>query len=155
MLVLGILSDTHGLLRPEVAAALSAVDLILHAGDVGSEEVLSRLQAIAPVIAVRGNVDTQPWARALPITADVEVQGMNFFLVHNIAVLRQHPAPAGTNVVIYGHSHKLSQTEAESICYLNPGSAGPRRFSLPVSLVLAHWEDHRWRFSFRDLTGQS
>ena len=134
---IGLISDTHGLLRPEALDALQGVERILHAGDVGRPEVLEQLRAVAPVTAVRGNVDHGSWAEALPMTAEIELAGCWFHLLHRIEDLDLDPAAAGFHVVLYGHSHKPHHEEREGVHYLNPGSAGPRRFRLPVTLALS------------------
>lgn len=131
---LGVISDTHGLLRPEALDALRGSDRILHAGDVGAPTILETLAQIAPVTAVRGNVDTQAWARALPATEVVQVGGVLIYLLHDIATLDLKPEAAGFHVVIYGHSHRPRIEEKNGVLYFNPGSAGPRRFKLPVSI---------------------
>jgi hypothetical protein len=132
--VFGIISDTHGLLRPEALRALRGSDRILHAGDVGAPEILEALAQIAPVTAIRGNVDTEPWARTLPATEVVNAGGVSIFMLHNLAQLDLKPAAAGFHVVIYGHTHHPKMEERNGVLYFNPGSAGPRRFNLPVSL---------------------
>lgn len=131
----GVISDTHGLLRPEAAAALRGVDFIVHAGDIGSPEVLSLLARIAPVTAVRGNNDRGLWADKLPNTAVLEVESSFLYVVHEIASLDLDPKAAGFQAVITGHSHKPSAEIRRGVLFLNPGSAGPRRFSLPVALA--------------------
>jgi len=133
--IIGVISDTHGLLRPEAVAALAEVDHILHAGDVGDASILDRLRAIAPVTAIRGNVDTAGPCSQLPATEAVEVAGKTFYLVHAIEDLDIEPHAAGIAAVIYGHSHRPSIEERNGVLYLNPGSAGPRRFDLPVALA--------------------
>ena len=133
--VIGIISDTHGIMRPSALRALQGCDLILHAGDIGSPDVLDSLRAVAPVIAVRGNTDTGAWARILPQTEIVVTGGMLFCLVHDLSGLDIDPRAAGLRAVISGHSHRPSSAEDGGILYLNPGSAGPRRFSLPVTLA--------------------
>ena len=133
---IGILSDTHGLLRPEALHALRGVDHILHAGDVGKIDILERLQAIAPVTAIRGNIDRTGPCAALPATEAIELDGCLVYLVHALADLDLHPKAAGIGAVIYGHSHKSSIEWKDGVLYLNPGSAGPRRFSLPLSVAL-------------------
>lgn len=133
---LGILSDTHGLLRPEVLPALRGTDMILHAGDVGDPQILAQLKSIGPVIAVRGNVDTQDWAAGLPSTAIVEADGLSIYLLHNLQHLDLKPEASGIHVVITGHTHQPEQHERAGVLYLNPGSAGPRRFHLPVTLAI-------------------
>ncbi|MEE8312676.1 MAG: metallophosphoesterase family protein [Myxococcota bacterium] len=132
---LGVISDTHGLVRPEAVRALAGCDLIVHAGDVGKPEVLTELRDIARVIAVRGNVDHGSWAEALPLTGVVEVAGQLLYVLHNLAELDLDPHAAGFRVVISGHSHKPEIAERDGVIYLNPGSAGPRRFDLPICLV--------------------
>lgn len=132
--VVGVLSDTHGLLRPEAIRAFEGVDLIIHAGDVGSEEVIRALEKIAPVKAVRGNVDKGEWARRLPTTETVEVGRALIYVVHDRTALDLDPR-VGFKAVISGHSHRPSATMREGVLYLNPGSAGPRRFKLPVSVA--------------------
>lgn len=130
----GIISDTHGILRSDAVSALQGCDVILHAGDVGSPAVLDGLRAIAPVHAVRGNVDTEAWSRMLPVTTIVEVELVRFQIVHRIADLRLEP---GVQCVVTGHSHVVRQATADDVLYLNPGSAGPRRFRLPITLMRA------------------
>ena len=131
----GVISDTHGLLRPEAVAALRGSDLIVHAGDVGRPDVLDGLRALAPTHAVRGNIDTAPWAARLPATAVVEVGQLRLWLLHDIADLDFDPAAADFAAVIFGHSHKPSSEMRDGVLHLNPGSAGPRRFKLPVTLA--------------------
>ena len=133
---LGIISDTHGLLRPEAARALNGVDLIVHAGDVGKLEVLTKLKAIAPVFAVRGNVDMGAWAMELPATAIVDAGTASLYVLHNLRELDLRPEAAGFNAVISGHTHQAEQWRRDGVLYLNPGSAGPRRFHLPATLAL-------------------
>ena len=133
---LGIISDTHGLLRPEAVNALQGVNLIVHAGDVGDPEILVKLKTIAPVFAVRGNVDTQPWAKELPESTIVEANGSSFYVLHNLQHLDLRPEAAGFRAVISGHTHEPKQYERNGVLYLNPGSAGPRRFHLPVTLAI-------------------
>ena len=131
---IGVISDTHGLLRPEAVAALAGVDLILHAGDVGSEQVLEALREIAPVTAVRGNNDKASWAAALKLWETVEFAGRSLYMIHDIADLDVSPAAAGFAAVITGHSHKPSVRTQEGVLFVNPGSAGPQRFKLPITL---------------------
>jgi len=133
-ITLGVISDTHGLLRPEAVETLRGSDGILHAGDIGALEILEALAEIAPVTTVRGNVDTEPWARALPETEIIEVGGVFIYIVHDLGELDLKPEAAGFGVVIYGHSHRPKLEERNGVLYFNPGSAGPRRFDLPVSL---------------------
>jgi len=132
---IGVISDTHGLLRPEAVEALQGSEVIIHAGDVGTPEVLEALGRIAPVIAVRGNVDTAPWARVLQATEVVEAAGRHLYVLHQLEHLDLDPVAAGFAAVIYGHSHNPSAEIRRGVLFLNPGSAGPRRFSLPITLV--------------------
>ena len=134
MTLIGLISDTHGLVRPKVAAALAGVCRILHAGDTGKPEVLDALSAIAPVTAVRGNVDHGPWTAALPADAVVYVNGHGIYVVHNLNDLEIDPEAAGITAVIYGHTHEPLIEDRGGVLYINPGSAGPRRFSLPISI---------------------
>jgi uncharacterized protein len=132
---IGIIADTHGLLRPEAVVALQGCDLILHAGDVGSPEVIEALQDLGPVVAVRGNVDRGTWADALPPTQVVEVDGTLLYILHDLQQLDLDPTAAGFQVVIFGHSHQPANATKQGVLYLNPGSAGPCRFRLPVTLA--------------------
>jgi putative phosphoesterase len=132
--VIGVISDTHGLLRPEALAALRGVDRIIHAGDIGAPEVLSALAALAPVTAVRGNNDRGPWAAAIPATEVVDAGGLSIYVIHDASEIDLDPHAAGFRVVVAGHSHRPAQTERDGVLWFNPGSAGPRRFSLPVAL---------------------
>ncbi len=135
-IVIGVISDTHGLLRPEAVAALEGVERIIHGGDVGGEEILEALAEIAPVSVVRGNTDYQPWATRLPVSELVEVGGRSIYVVHDIEDLNVDPVAAGVDVVIFGHSHRpVWERRGNGAWYLNPGSAGPRRFSLPVTVA--------------------
>ena len=133
---IGVISDTHGLLRPEALAALAGVEHILHAGDVGDIAILIALRRIAPVTAIRGNIDTSGPCAALPATDFVELGGKIFYLVHSVKDLDINPAVAGVAMVVSGHSHKPLLEERNGTLYLNPGSAGPRRFDLPVSVAM-------------------
>jgi putative phosphoesterase len=131
----GVISDTHGLLRPNALQALEGSDLIIHAGDVGNPEILDSLRSLAPLIAVRGNVDHGEWAHLLPQTQIAEVGEVLIYVLHDRHELDLDPAAAGFNAVISGHSHMPSIEQRNGVLYLNPGSAGPRRFSKPVSLA--------------------
>jgi putative phosphoesterase len=135
-LTVGVISDTHGLLRPEAVAALAGVDHILHAGDVGDPGILDELRAIAPLTAIRGNVDVSGICGALPATEAVELGGLLFYLVHSSQDLDIEPVAAGVVVVVSGHSHRAGTQLRQGVLYLNPGSAGPRRFDLPVTLAM-------------------
>jgi putative phosphoesterase len=132
---LGIISDTHGLLRPEAMKALAGVSLIIHAGDIDTPEVLDALRAIAPVVAVRGNNDKGSWAQALPETEVVEVGGVALYVLHDVKALDLDPVAAGFQAVVSGHSHRPGLVTRQDVLFLNPGSAGPRRFTLPVSVA--------------------
>jgi uncharacterized protein len=132
---IGVISDTHGLLRPEALEALAGVDHILHAGDVGDRGILDRLRAIAPLTAIRGNVDVSGVCGALPATEAVELGGHLFYLVHSLSDLDIDPVAAGVAAVVSGHSHRAKVQIRHGVLYLNPGSAGPRRFDLPVTLA--------------------
>lgn len=134
-LLVGVISDTHGLLRPQAVDALRGADLIIHAGDVGTGEILEPLGSLAPTFAVRGNIDKVGAAAHLPASQIVEVGALLFYVLHDIAELELDPPTAGFAAVIYGHSHKPSIVTRDGVLYLNPGSAGPRRFSLPVTLA--------------------
>lgn len=133
--MIGLISDTHGLMRPAALAALTGVDQIIHAGDAGTPEVLAALAAIAPVTAVRGNVDIGPWAQGLPATRVVEVEGALIYVLHDLGRLDLDPAAAGFAAVISGHSHRPIIERRRGVLYVNPGSAGPRRFRLPISMA--------------------
>ena len=140
---IGVISDTHGLLRPEALTALQGVELILHAGDVGKPEVLAALQTVAPVLAVRGNVDRGAWAEALPETQTTQVDEAWIYILHDRDRLDLDPAAGGFAAVISGHSHRASVTTKAGVLYLNPGAAGPRRFTLPVTLARVEIERAR------------
>jgi hypothetical protein len=133
MATIGVISDTHGLVRPEALAALSGCDAIVHAGDIGKPEVLQKLGGLAPLTAIRGNVDT--WARDLPDTAVLNLEGLRFYVLHDVKTLDLDPRAAGFAAVISGHSHAPKADIRDGVLYLNPGSAGPRRFKLPVSVA--------------------
>ena len=139
-MLVGLISDTHGLLRPEALEALRGSRLIVHAGDVGRPEILDLLNAVAPTFAVRGNIDTQPWAAPLPATEAVEVGPHLIWVLHDIAQLDLDPT-VGFAAVVYGHSHKPAIETRADVLYVNPGSAGPRRFRLPVTVGRLHVTD--------------
>ena len=132
---ISLISDTHGLLRPQALEALRGSELILHAGDVGKPEILTALRELAPVIAVRGNVDTSEWAKTLPETAVAEAGKILIYVLHDVHALDLNPAAAGFHVVVSGHSHQPGKFERDGVLYINPGSAGPRRFRLPVTVA--------------------
>ena len=147
----GFISDTHGLLRPEAVRALDGVDVIVHAGDIGQPDVLSNLKHIAPVFAVRGNVDTAAWAQELPVTTVVEVDGASFYVLHNLRELDLRPDGAKFDFVISGHTHEAEQFERQGVLFVNPGSAGPRRFHLPVTLALLDLTKKPWKAKIVEL----
>lgn len=132
--MIGVISDTHGLLRPEALTALQGSQHIIHAGDVGAIDILGKLRALAPITAIRGNVDKDAWARGLPETEAVEIGGIAIYVLHDLAKLDLKPEAAGFTVVISGHSHVPKQETRAGVLYFNPGSAGPRRFKLPVTV---------------------
>jgi hypothetical protein len=132
---IGVISDTHGLVRPEAMAALRGADLVIHAGDIGKPEVLEALTALAPVVAVRGNNDTGAWAAALPETAVVDSGSLRLYVLHDVKTLALDPAAAGFAAVICGHSHRPRLEQRQGVLFVNPGSAGPRRFKLPVAVA--------------------
>ena len=148
---LGLLSDTHGLLRPQVLEALRGCELILHAGDIGAAEVLDQLKGIAPVIAVRGNVDTQRWCYELPSTEIVELPAASIYVLHNLSELGLNPAASGFHIVLSGHTHKHEARWKDNVLYINPGSAGPRRFSLPITLATLDLSQKPWSPRFIEL----
>ncbi|MGA7566867.1 MAG: metallophosphoesterase family protein, partial [Terriglobales bacterium] len=133
-MIVGVISDTHGVLRPEAVEALRGAEMIVHAGDVGDQSILERLGKIAPVRAIRGNIDTSDWGRRLPATEVVEIGGVSIYMLHDLGQLDLRPEAAGFRVVIYGHSHQPKMEEKNGVLYFNPGSAGPRRFHLPVTV---------------------
>jgi putative phosphoesterase len=132
--IIGIISDTHGLLRPEALKSLEGSDHIIHAGDIGAPEIVPALERIAPVTAIRGNIDTQSWARRFPETEVVELEGLHLYVIHDVHALDLSPKAAGFAAVISGHSHQPKQEIKDGVLYFNPGSAGPRRFKLPISV---------------------
>ena len=133
-ITVGVISDTHGLLRPEAIAALQGSDYLIHAGDIGNPEILEQLTTIARVTVVRGNIDREPWARKLPQTDLLEAGSISIYVLHNLADLDLKPETAGFAAVVSGHSHVPKQETSNGVLYFNPGSAGPRRFKLPVTL---------------------
>lgn len=134
-ILVGIISDTHGLLRPEAVAALRGSNYIVHAGDIGDESILRDLESIAAVTVVRGNTDYDAWARRLPQTAVLDAGGVRIYAVHDVDRLDIDPPTAGVDVVVFGHSHRPGIEHRDRVMYLNPGSAGPRRFNLPVTIA--------------------
>jgi putative phosphoesterase len=133
--IIGLISDTHGLMRQEALAALKGSDLIIHAGDVGKPGIIEQLRTVAPVVAVRGNIDKGAWASQLPMTAVAEARTTLIYVLHDIQQLDLDPGAAEFDIVVSGHSHKPSHTERSGVMYLNPGSAGPRRFDLPITVA--------------------
>lgn len=148
---IGVISDTHGLLRPEAMRALEGSDLIIHAGDVGDPKILDALKTLAPVFAVRGNVDTAIWALALPENEVIETDAATIYVLHDVHTLDLSPAGAGFHIVVSGHSHKPGKTEQNGVMFLNPGSAGPRRFDLPVTVARLDIAKKPWEVTFIDL----
>lgn len=142
---IGIISDTHGLLRPEAVAALKGCDRLIHAGDIGKAEVLDALRELAPLDAIRGNVDSGEWATDIPERLDLQLGGLRIHVLHDLKALELNPAAAGIAVVIAGHSHQPKIEQLDGVLYLNPGSAGRRRFTLPISLALLDIEDSQPR----------
>ena len=137
-MIIGVISDTHGLLRPEAVELLRGSEHIIHAGDIGAPEIIGELQKIAPVTAIRGNVDTQAWARKFAETEVIELGGVFLYVIHDVNALDLNPKAAGFAAVISGHSHKPKQEVKDGVLYFNPGSAGPRRFKLPISVGQLH-----------------
>jgi putative phosphoesterase len=149
--LVGVIADTHGLLRAEALEELRGSDYIIHAGDIGAPEILDRLSALAPVTAVRGNVDKADWARKLPETEVLEVDGISMYILHDLGRLDLKPEAAGFSLVVSGHSHIPKQESRGGVLYFNPGSAGPRRFKLPVSVGLLVVDSGRVRSEIKQL----
>jgi putative phosphoesterase len=149
--VVGVISDTHGLLRPEALDVLRGSDMIIHAGDVGKPEVIARLGEVVPLHVVCGNIDNGSWAAALPQTELVEVGGHRFFVLHDIAQLDADPVAAGFAAVVFGHSHRPSIETRNGVLFLNPGSAGPRRFKLPITVARVKTSGRHIRADIVDL----
>jgi uncharacterized protein len=143
--LVGIISDTHGLVRPEAVRALKGSEFLIHAGDIGNPQVIEQLHEIAPTFVVRGNNDRGAWAAGLPVTQVVEVGELLFYVLHEISQLDVDPAVAGFAAVVSGHSHQPSIQFRDGVLYLNPGSAGPRRFSLPVAVARVHVSGRQMR----------
>ncbi len=146
--LLGLISDTHGLLRPEAIDALRGSHLIIHAVDIGNPEILPRLRAIAPVVAVRGNVDHGQWAAELPATAVAEAGDVQIYVLHDVEDLSVNPVAAGYDIVVSGHSHQPEQEVRKGVLYINPGSAGRRRFRLPVTVARFDLTKRPWQAEF-------
>ncbi|MCP4294687.1 MAG: metallophosphoesterase family protein [Proteobacteria bacterium] len=138
---IGVISDTHGLLRPEAFEALQGVDLIFHTGDIGGPDVLEALEQIAPLQVVRGNCDGSGWSSDLPVSQLINVNGFHFYLLHNLGMLDLDLESAGVSAVISGHSHQPKISKVENVLFVNPGSAGPRRFDYPVSVAKLTLQD--------------
>lgn len=138
---IGLISDTHGLLRSEALVALRGYSRIIHAGDIGKAAVLDGLRALAPLDVIRGNIDAADWALALPERLDLRIGGLSLHVVHDLKQLDFDPVAAGVDVVVSGHSHQPKIERRDGVLYVNPGSAGPRRFKLPISLALLRLED--------------
>jgi putative phosphoesterase len=149
--VAGLISDTHGLLRDEAVRALEGSDIIIHAGDVGKPEILDALRKLAPVVAVRGNIDKGAWAAALPATAVAETASARIYVLHDLNELDLDPAAAGFHIVVSGHSHKPARKECAGVLYINPGSAGPQRFKLPVSVARVDLSAQPWTVDWVNL----
>jgi len=151
----GLISDTHGLLRPEALRALEGSQLIVHAGDVGSAAVLEELAGIALVVAIRGNVDTGAWAAKLPETTVAQAGDVLLYVLHDVNALDLDPAAAGFQIVVSGHSHRPGRSERKGVLYINPGSAGPRRFSLPITVARLDLAAKPWGVEFVDVGKKS
>ena len=149
--ILGLISDTHGLLRPEAVSALQGSQAIIHAGDIGDPEILQKLKTIAPAFAVRGNIDTAPWAVPLPLTQAVELQDVSIYVLHNLEQLDLDPKASGFHIVVTGHTHKPDSHWRDNLLYVNPGSAGPKRFHLPVSIARLDLLKTPWTVKFQEL----
>jgi putative phosphoesterase len=141
---LGLISDTHGLLRDKAVTALRGCDLIIHAGDVGKAQILETLRGLGPVLAVRGNIDADEWASALPVTVEAELERVRIYVIHDVHDLRIDPASQGFQMVISGHSHKPASSVRNGVLYLNPGAAGPRRFRLPITVATVDLTVRPW-----------
>jgi putative phosphoesterase len=149
--LIGVISDTHGLLRKEVKSALQDVDVIIHAGDIGDAFILSELEKIAPLIAVRGNCDRGEWAHKLPLTNVYDTGTKLLYIIHDLAKLDIVPETAGISIVVYGHSHLPKSEKKGDVLYLNPGSAGPCRFNLPISMALIRIYGEDVNIQFTDM----
>lgn len=150
-MIVGVLSDTHGLLRPEAIELLRGSEHIIHAGDIGSPNIVPALERIAPVTAIRGNVDVQAWAQHFPETEVVELAGFSIYVIHDVNAMELKPQAAGFAAVISGHSHQPKQETKEGVLYFNPGSAGPRRFRLPLSVGRLELLDGKIRATILDV----
>jgi len=151
-MIVGLISDTHGLLRESALRALRGCELILHAGDVGDAAILEALGKLAPVVAVRGNVDTVAWAEVLLVTAVANAGSKKIYMLHDVHQLAVNPVASGYSIVVSGHSHKPGQMERDGVLYINPGSAGPRRFNLPITVARLDLERQTWQAEFVDVS---
>jgi putative phosphoesterase len=150
--IVGVISDTHGLLRPEAAQALHGSDLIIHAGDVGNSDVIAELKTIAPLFVVRGNIDKEAWANDLPANQVVQFGHSSIYVIHDLHDLDLDPEAAGFSAVITGHTHRAHEYRKGKVLFLNPGSAGPKRFDLPITLARLNVEKEPWRVEFIPLS---
>ena len=150
--IVGVISDTHGLLRPEAAQALHGSDLIIHAGDVGNSDIIAELKTIAPLFVVRGNIDKEAWANDLPANQVVQFGHSSIYVIHDLHDLDLDPEAAGFSAVITGHTHRAHEYRKGKVLFLNPGSAGPKRFDLPITLARMHVEKEPWSVEFVRLT---
>lgn len=150
--MLGLVSDTHGLLRESALRALQNTGRIIHAGDVGDPKILEALDKVAPVTAVRGNVDTAEWATKLPPTTMVEIGVVRLYVLHNVKELKLNAIPSGVSIIVSGHSHKPGQATRNGVLYINPGSAGPRRFNLPTTVARLDLNLRPWVAEFIDVS---
>jgi len=150
--IVGVISDTHGLLRPEAAQALHCSDLIIHAGDVGNSDIIAELKTIAPLFVVRGNIDKGAWANDLPANKVVQFGQSSIYVIHDLHDLDLDPEAAGFSAVITGHTHRAHEYRKGKVLFLNPGSAGPKRFDLPITLARLNVEKEPWRVEFIPLT---
>jgi putative phosphoesterase len=151
-MILGLISDTHGLLRAGALRAMQNTGLIIHAGDVGDPKILEALEELAPITAVRGNVDTEEWAAKLPPTAVAKAGAVKIYVLHDVKELKLNSIPSGVSIIVSGHSHKPGQATRGGILYINPGSAGPRRFNLPITVVRLDLDRQPWEAEFIDVS---
>jgi len=151
-MILGLISDTHGLLRDSALRAMQNTGIIIHAGDVGDPKILKALEKLAPVTAVRGNVDSGEWAIKLPQTAMVKLDAVRIYVLHDIKELKPQSIPARVSIIVSGHSHKPLQATGDGILYINPGSAGPRRFNLPITVARLDLDRKPWEAEFIDVS---
>ncbi|HEY8716510.1 MAG TPA: metallophosphoesterase family protein [Candidatus Acidoferrum sp.] len=150
-MIVGLISDTHGLLRDTALRALQGSELIIHAGDVGKGTILEQLEKIAPIVAVRGNIDTEEWALWLPVTTVAQAGEKKIYVLHDVNTLQINPRAVGYAMVVSGHSHKPGQSTQDGVLYVNPGSAGPRRFRLPICVARLDSNSNPWQVEFIDV----